>query len=81
MPVFVLPCCIFRNIRCGDLQDFARSHVETCLHGGATGCAAVGAALTGHQLPAAAAIAAAMGDVRLSSVLVQVVCSFFVSCC
>jgi len=53
------------------LQDFARSHVETSLCGGATGCAAVLAALSGHQLPAAAAVAATAGDVRLASIIAQ----------
>ncbi len=58
---------------CNDLQDFAKSHVETSLRGGATGTAAVVAALTGHQLPAAAAIAAASGDLRLATLIVQVI--------
>lgn len=54
------------------MQDFARGDVEKQLQSGAAGCAAVMAALSGHQLGSAAALAAASGDVRLATLLAQV---------
>lgn len=48
---------------------------------GASGTEAVAACLIGHQLPAAAAIAAACGDVRLATLLTQVPLSGSKSLC
>ncbi len=54
------------------MQDFARVRLEQRLRSGATGADAVLAALSGHQLGAATALAAASGDVRLATLLSQV---------
>ncbi len=53
-------------------QDFAQVHLESRLRSGARGTDAVLAALSGHQLGAAMALAAASGDVRLATLLAQV---------
>lgn len=47
-------------------------HLTKQLKDGAAGCGAVMAALSGHQLAAATALAAASGDVRLATLLAQV---------
>lgn len=53
------------------LQDFAQVHLTKQLKDGAAGCDAVMAMLSGHQLAAATALAAASGDVRLAALLAQ----------
>lgn len=53
------------------LQDGLQSEVAARLVAGASGVSAVAACIIGHQLPAAAALAAACGDVRLATLLTQ----------